>query len=152
MQNPGAREPATNQMKKPSPGQGSTLAPSPKGAEPIAKDLTAEGVQTIHVARHRMVVKPALDNRAQPLPELHNWRVPAMPQLRLQRFELGRKALADGLSLDDEPTGLPRGPTHMREPEEVERLRLALASPPPLLDCVAIRSPRTEPTQSSFPI
>ena len=56
-----------------------------------------------------------------------------MPKLRLQRLEFGRQAFADSLALDDEPTGLPRGATHVREPEEVERLRLALASLLPLL-------------------
>src|SRR5437762_2126861 len=117
MQNLGAREPATDQTKKPSPGHRPALAPSPKRAEPQPKHLTAEGVQPIHVARHRVVVKPALDNRAQPLPELHDRRMPAMPKLRLQRFELRCQALADGLPLDDEPAGLPRGPTHVREPE-----------------------------------
>jgi hypothetical protein len=59
-----------------------------------------------------------------------------MSKLRLQRFEFGRQALADGLALDDEPAGLPRGPTDVREPEEVEGLRLTLASPLPLLGCV----------------
>src|SRR2546427_1591126 len=89
MQNPGARKPAPNETKKPSPGQGSTLAPAPKGAEPLSKHLAAEGIQTVHVARHRVVVEPALHHRAQPLPELHDRGMPAMAQLRLQRFELG---------------------------------------------------------------
>src|SRR2546427_12837345 len=106
MQNLGAGKPATDQSKKPSPGHRTTLAPAPKRAEPQPKNLTAEGVQPIHVARHSVVVKPALDNRAQPLPELHDRRVPAMPKLRLQRFELRCKSFADSLSLDHEPAGL----------------------------------------------
>ena len=48
MQNAGARKPATDQTKKPSPRQGTTLTSSPKGTKPMSKDLTAEGVQTIH--------------------------------------------------------------------------------------------------------
>ena len=89
MQNTGARKPAMDQTKKPSPGQGTTLAASPKRAEPVPQDLTAKGIQTIHVARHRVVVEPALDNRAQPPPEFHDWRMPPMLQLRLQRVQLG---------------------------------------------------------------
>ena len=103
---------------------------------PVPKDLTTEDVQTIHVARHRVVVEPTLHNRAQPLPELWDWYVPPMPKLRLQRLELGRKTFADCLALDDESAGLPGRPTEMGEPEEVERLRLALASPLPLVGCV----------------
>jgi hypothetical protein len=59
-----------------------------------------------------------------------------MSKFRLQRFELRRQAFADSLALDDEPTGLPGPLTQMGEPEKVERLRLVLASPLPLLDCV----------------
>src|SRR5438034_10402157 len=88
---------------------------TPEGAMPMPKDLTAEDVQTVHVARHRVVVEPAAYNRAQPLPELRDWRVPPMSKLRLQRVELGRKAFADGLALDDEPAGLPSAATHVRE-------------------------------------
>ena len=89
MENTGARKPATDQTEKPSPGQGPTLAASPKRAEPMSQDLTAEGVQTIHVARHRVVVEPALDNRAQPPPEFPDWCMPPMQQLRLQRVQFG---------------------------------------------------------------
>jgi hypothetical protein len=31
------------------------------------------------VPSHRVVVEPALHNRAQPLPELRDWRVPPTP-------------------------------------------------------------------------
>jgi hypothetical protein len=62
VQNLCAREPAPDQNEKPSPRQRSTLTPSPQGAEPMPKNLTAECVQTIHVARHRVVVEPALHN------------------------------------------------------------------------------------------
>src|SRR5438128_9569107 len=85
----GAGNPPVDQTKKPSPGQRPTLASSPQGAKPVPKDLTAEDVQTIHIARHRVVVEPALDNRAQPLPELRDWYVPPIPKLRLQRFQFG---------------------------------------------------------------
>ena len=94
VQDAGAGNPPADQTKKPSPGHRPTLAPSPEGAKPVPKDLTAEDIQTIHVARHRVVVEPALDNRAQPWPELRDWDMPSMPQLRLQRFQLGREACA----------------------------------------------------------
>jgi len=109
MQNPGARKPATNQTKKPSPGHRAALTPSPEGAEPVPKDLTAEDIQAIHVARHRVVVEPALHHRAQPLPELWDWRMPPVSELRLQRVKLRCETFADRLALDDEPAGLPCG-------------------------------------------
>src|SRR5215204_1262825 len=62
--------------------------------------------------------------------------MPAMPELRLQRLGLGDQSLSNRLALDDEPAGLPSRPTEMGEPQEVERLRLALAPPLPLLGCV----------------
>src|SRR5262249_42486385 len=87
MQNLRARKPATDETKKPSPGQGTTLAASPKRTKPVSENLTAKGIQTVHVARHRVVVEPALDHRAQPPPEFHDGCVPAMPELRFQRLE-----------------------------------------------------------------
>ena len=86
-------EASDDQTQKPSPGHRPALAPAPKRAEPAPKDLSSEGIQTVHVARHRVVVEPALDNRAQPLPELRDWLVPAMPKLRLQRVSFAERRL-----------------------------------------------------------
>ena len=68
--------------------------------------------------------------------------MPPVSELRLQRVKLRCETFADRLALDDEPAGLPCGSTHVREPQEVERVRLALASPLPLLGCVRPNSIR----------
>ena len=121
---------------------GSALAPPPKRAVPAPNHLSPEAVQTIHVAGHRVVVEVALHHRLQPLPELR--RLAACQRRRSSSFsslKLGRESLADRLALDDEPAGLPGRPAHVREPQEVERLRLALAS---LLPVARLRGARTQ--------
>ena len=54
-----------------------------------------------------MVVKVALYDRLQPLPDLGHGLVPASPKFLLQLTELGGETLSDRLSLDDELAALP---------------------------------------------
>jgi hypothetical protein len=88
MQNLGAGNPAVDQDAAPNPAQGPMLTATPERAEPMPDDLAKKGVQTVHVARHRVVVEPALHHRAQPMPDGWDWPMPAMTKLALQRLKL----------------------------------------------------------------
>ena len=122
---------------EPLPSHPVSLAPPPKRAVPAPDHLGPKAVQTIHIAGHCMIVEVALYDRPQPLPDFGHWLMPASPKLLLQLTELGRESLTNRLSLDDEPAGLPSLPTHVREAQKVEHLRLALASLLPVFGCVA---------------
>lgn len=74
VQDTGAGKPASDQSQEPNPGHRPPLAPTPLRTKPETEDLATKRIQTVHVARHRVVVEPALHDRAQPLPELWDWQ------------------------------------------------------------------------------
>ena len=107
--------PGRNEGEKPGPRQAVPLAPPPERAEPVPDDLATETVQTVHVAGNRVVVKPALDHRMQPLADEGDGVVPPMAKGCLQGLELCGEAFPDRLTLDDEAAGLPGRPAQVRE-------------------------------------
>ena len=115
MQDLRTRNPSIDQRPEPFPRHLVSLASPPKRAVPAPDHLGPKAVQTIHIAGNCVVVKVALYDRLQPLPDLGHWLMPAAPKLLLQLTELGRESLPDRLALDDEPAGLPSLPTHVRE-------------------------------------
>ncbi len=90
-----------------------------------------------------MIVEIALDHAPQPPPDLGGRLMPASPKLLALQLsgQFCRESLADRLTFDDEPAGLPSLSTHMREPQKVERLRLAL---PSLLSGFRLQSAQTQ--------
>src|SRR5579872_4407172 len=125
-----------DQQPEPFPGHLVSLTPPPERTVPAPNHLSPKAVQTIHIAGYRMVVEIPLYDGLQPLPDLGHWLVPASPKLLLQLTELARESLTNRLSLDDEPTGLSGCPTHVRETQKVEHLRLVLASLLPVFGCM----------------
>ena len=85
----------------------------------------------LEVAGYRMVVEPALYHATQPTPHLGDIMVHPSPEGLADRLEGRTHPLTDGLSLDREPA-LPGRSAVMREPQEVEGIRLALAPAPPV--------------------
>jgi hypothetical protein len=128
VQNAGARDPCIDEAQEPHPGQPPTLAAAPKRPIPAPDDLSPKAVETIHVAGHGVVVEVALDNGSQPSARRRHRLMPASAKRVFDGRQLGGEAPPDGLALDDEPAGLPRGAADVGEPEEVERVRLALAA------------------------
>lgn len=100
-------------------------------------DLGPKALQTIDVAGHRMVVEVALYHGPQPLPDFGHWLMPASPKLLSYCFEFCGESLTDSLAIDREAAGFPVFRADVREPQEVKRLRLALASPLSVFGCEA---------------
>src|SRR5688572_26686545 len=107
VQNPSARDVHVHQSEEPRPGQPPPLAPTPKRAVPAPEYLGPKAVQTIHVARDRVVVEVATNDGLQPLPRDRHWFVPAAAQRLLNFPQFRGEPRTDGLALDDEAAGLP---------------------------------------------
>jgi hypothetical protein len=71
----------------------------------------------------------------QPLPDFGHWLVPAPPKLLSYCFEFSGESLTDSLAIDREAAGVPVFRADVRVPQEVKRLRLALASPLSVFGC-----------------
>jgi hypothetical protein len=84
-----------------------------------------------------MVVEVSLYHGPQPLPDVGHWLVPAPPKLLPYGFEFCGESLTDSLAIDREATGFLVFRTDVREPQKIERLRLALASPLSVFGCEA---------------
>ena len=96
------RQPALGQLPDPIPCGSVLLAaatecPSPKPSQPVA-----EYSQPIQVARYRVVVEVALDDRLEPSPRLRNRVVHALAKLLLNFPQLGSHSLGDRLAFEDE--------------------------------------------------
>src|SRR5664279_4919799 len=74
------------------------------------------------VARYGVILEIPPHHRLQPLQGVRDGLVPALLQLRLDFFQLGRHALPDGLSLDHEEARLLARPTDVSETQKVDAL------------------------------
>ena len=94
----------------------------PESRHPVAKYMKA-----LDIARHRVVVEVALNDRLQPFTGLGHAIVHALAELLLNLSQLAPHALADRLAPHREvPFAVL--PADVREAQEVERLRLAFSS------------------------
>src|SRR5208282_858656 len=104
------------------------LASPPKRAQPQVAHVMLEGAQRRDVGWHGVVVIPAGNQTSQPSTLFGDRRVPASPEFLLERvqfcphpvasrFPPKQKSPASGASAD------------VREPQEVEALRLAQTAP-----------------------
>src|SRR2546422_877468 len=85
--------------------------------------MAAESADRPAIAGHRVVLEMAPYYAGQPAALLGNGQMPAPLELVFDRLQLGPHPLLDRVTSQPEAAAL--GPTaHMREPQEVERLRL----------------------------
>jgi hypothetical protein len=77
-----------------------------------------------------VVLKVASDDGLQPLAGASQRLVHALPQLPFDGLELGAHLLSRCFPPDDKADSIPGFPTGMREPQEIERLRLAFSTLP----------------------
>ena len=132
MENTRLGNPASSQLSHPRPRQAMLLAPMDQRGPPEPDHPIAECGQTVGVSRYRVVVEVALYDRLEPLSRLLDRIVHAFAKLRLDFPHLRPHAIPDGLP----PNGklpVPVFPADMREPQKVERLRLAFPSSFPVL-------------------
>jgi hypothetical protein len=88
-------KPSLSQYKEARPVDPVFLAPSANGTPPERKHPIAEHAQTREVARYRVVVEVALDDRLEPRSGLGHGIVHALAELLLNQSQLGSHALAD---------------------------------------------------------
>ena len=97
-------------------------------AHPGNDDMVAECADGRDVSRYRMIREEPAHHRAEPAFRLVKRSMHSLAELVLDRPEPGLHAFAHRLVSELEGAA-PRRPADMREVEEVERLRLAIATP-----------------------
>jgi hypothetical protein len=81
-----------------------------------------------------MIVEIALHHAPQPSPNFRQRLMHSLPKLHLHLFQLGEESLSVGFAQHKELAVLPTLSTNVREPKELECLRLALTPSLPTLD------------------
>ncbi len=103
------------------------LAASPQTSEPHDAGVIAEGRQQVCVGRHRDVGEITFHHGPEPPSLLFNRRMPVPSQCFLDLPELGFHSLSLCLAPELEVGAVLPGAAVVREPQEIERLRLAQA-------------------------
>ena len=127
MQDTRFREPTLGQLPHSHPVQAMSLTATQQSLPPQQSHPKAEYVQTVEIARDRVVVEVALHDRFEPFAGLHNWIMRAVQELPLDFLKLGSHPLADRLALHHK-VPIPLLSADVREAEKVERLGLAFSS------------------------
>ena len=126
------RNPALSKRSESIPSHLALLTAAPKRQPPVPRDLFAKLSHTASVARNRVVVEVALDDRVEPLASLLNRIVLTDQKLLLNLPQLHAHPLARRLPQDHKVPSLTRLPAQVRESEKDERLRFLLSPPFPI--------------------
>jgi hypothetical protein len=100
--------------------------------QPALAHLDPKAPKTGEIAGYRVIVEVTLHHAPQPSPDFRQWLMHAHPQGGSHLLQLGEKSLPDGFAQHEELSILPGLSANVREPKEVERLRLALTPSPPV--------------------
>ena len=95
-------------------------------SQPTFAHLKSKALETGEISRNGMEVEVASNHALQPLPDFRQRLMHAPPKFVLHLFQLSKESLSDTLAQHEELAVLPGLPADMREPQKVERLRLAL--------------------------
>src|SRR5215472_2303108 len=137
MKNPGSREPLNRQTLQELPGHPAPLTATSNHMQPAFAYLEPKTPEAGEIAGYSMVVEVTLHHTPQPFPDFRQRLMQPHPQGGFHLFQLSEKSLPDGFAQHEELSILPGFSADVREPQEVERLRLAL----PLLFSVSDRKP-----------
>ena len=132
----GRGQPSTRQTIHPRPLDATSLAAPSQDVLPQSHELATKYIQRRPVARHAVITEVPDDDRPQPLAHFRERVMHALPQLQLDNFQLRLHALSHRLPQDGEAP-FPRRSTDVREPQKVERLRLAFAARRSVGRCIA---------------
>ncbi len=121
------RDPAVDQSPHALPIGPIALAPASQGSVPLSCHLIAKPLQRLTVRRHCVVRKVSADHAAQPLALLGDGPMPTSLELGFHLAQLPLHPLRLGPPHDQKLSRLGL-PTEMQEAQEVEVLRLSLAS------------------------
>ena len=129
----GRRQPVVEQTAHPFPGEPGFLTAPPHRPIPEPTNPEAEQAECAGVRGHPVVAQVPTHNRAQPASHLRDRIVQAPPKLGLHLPQLGLQPLPHRLPEHRKPSVTPLRPADVREPQEVEGLRLPLTSTPAVL-------------------
>ena len=115
------------------PGQVVTvpLTAASQTGPPQPRNPGPEDPQAVDIPRYRVVVEVASHDRLEPLARLRHPFVHAGAELPFDFLQLRSHTFPDGL-LPYGKVPVPGLPADMREPQKIERLRLAFSSPFPI--------------------
>ncbi len=133
MKNLGQRKPLGSKTLQQLPCHPAPLTASSERSQPALAYLEPKAPETGEIAGNRMIVEVALYHAPQPSPDFCQRLMQTYPQGGLHLFQLGEQPLPLGLAQHEELAALPGAPANMREPQEVERLRLALTPSLPVV-------------------
>jgi hypothetical protein len=121
-----SRNPALSKRSESISSHLALLTAAPKRQPPVPRNLFAKLSHAASVARNRVVVEVALDDRAEPLASLLNWIVLTDQKPLLNLPQLRSHPRACRLPLDLKAPLFARLPAQVRETEKVERLGFPL--------------------------
>ena len=128
MQNADTREPTIRKRPKASPGDAVAVAPTTQRMKPMPNYLGPEGIHAGEIAGDCMIVHVALHHRAKPDSQSPHTVMNTTTKALLDIVEFGHQALGNSLAFHREAFPVKGSATHMREPQEIEGLRLALTA------------------------
>lgn len=110
----------------PRPTRATALTAPSNGIEPMTSHLIDEATDRVTIARHGMIIQPALYNTSKPLGRFHYWPMHSLVKLLLDCLERCSQTLGNAVTLDGEPTVRSRLGTLVCEAKKIERFRSAL--------------------------
>ena len=125
------RDPSGLQLLHTCPVQIMPLAATDQKLPPQPSYPKSEHAEGIRVARYRVVVEVALNDRLEPLPGYGHRFVHALPELLFDFCQLPPQALAYRVALHRK-VPVPVLPADMRESQKIERFGLPFSSPFPV--------------------
>jgi len=132
MKNLGYRKPLGYKTLQALPGHPAPLTATSNHMQPALAYLEPKTPKTDEIAGYRVIVEVTLHHTPQPSPDFRQRLMHAHPQGGFHLLQLGEKSLPDGFAQHEELFILPRSSADVREPKEVERLRLALTPSLPI--------------------
>ena len=111
----------------PIPAATTSLTATAEHGKPMTSDLVDESTDAIAVARHGVIIQPALHNTSQPAAGFAEGPVLSRSQLRLDRLKSRTHASGHRVPMDREPTILSRLRALVREAKKVKSPGPALA-------------------------
>ena len=112
----------------PCPARPTTLAAAADHLEPQTSYLVHKTTDAVTVARHGVIIQPALNNASKPAARFTKWRVHPLSQLILDRSPGCTHTFRHTMTMDREPALRSRPGTLVGEALKVKRLGPTLAT------------------------
>ena len=132
MKNLGYGKPLGRKSFQKLPGHPTPLTAPANHTQPALAYLETKTPETGEVTRYSVIVEVALHYAPQPSPDFGQRLMHTLPKRHLHLLQLGEESRPDSFTQHEELPILPGFSADVREPKEVERLRLALTPSLPI--------------------